>query len=237
MLFAAIGVHAQEAKKPLTNEQVVKLVQVEIPDETIILVIEYSRTHFDMSPDGLVALRNSGVSKIVVDAMLDSGSKSSSSAPQRSRTTDVPNINLSDEFAKAGLKALRSIQGTLATPGVSGASMTVPRVVQELIDDADADARTDKEKAVVGVLNKFFIGRLMNNLQREIIKPGSYNLESELRAQKALENNPQYIDMNAREAACSRALDNIFRSREFSEKPAACDEISPPSAARTAPAN
>jgi hypothetical protein len=66
--------------------------------------------------------------------------------------------NLSDEFARAGLKALRSVQGTFATPGVSGGSITVPRVVQDLIDDADADARTEDEKAVVGALNKFFIG-------------------------------------------------------------------------------
>jgi hypothetical protein len=41
--------------------------------------------------------------------------------------------------------------------------------------DADADAQTDEEKAVVGILNKFFIGRMTNNLQREILKPGYAN--------------------------------------------------------------
>jgi hypothetical protein len=74
---------------------------------------------------------------------------------------------------------MKSIQGTLGTPSISGASIAVPRAVQDLIDDADADARTEDEKAVVAMLNKFLIGRLMNNLQCEIIKPGSYNPESE----------------------------------------------------------
>ena len=233
LLFAAIAAHGQDAKRPLTNGQIVKLVQAEIPDQTIILVIEHSRTHFDTSPDGLLALHKSSVSKLVIDAMLNSDSKSPAS--QRGLTADIQNQNLSDEFAKAGLKAMKSIEGTLGTPSISGASIAVPRAVQDLIDDADADARTEDEKAVVAMLNKFFIGRLMNNLQREVIKPGSYNPESELRAQRVLENNPQNIDMNAREAACSRALDDILRARHFSDKRAACDEVSLAGATKTAP--
>lgn len=150
---------------------------------------------------------------------------------------DLPGQNVSDEFAQAGLKALRSIQGTLGTLSFSGGSIAVPRTVQDLIDGADADARTDGEKAVVSLLNKFFIGRLMNNMQREIIKPISYNTESELKAQKELADNPQNKDMNAREAACSDALDSILRARHFAERPAACDEVSPPKAATAATPN
>jgi hypothetical protein len=228
----------QEPKRPLTNGDIIRLVQAETPDQTILLVIEHSRTHFDTTPDGLISLRRNRVSKIVIDAMLRGDSKSSTSpANQRSVTADIPKQNLNDEFAKAGLKALRSIQGTLGTPSISGASVAVPRVVQELIDDADSDARTEDEKVVVALLNKLFIGRLMNNLQREIIKPSSYNPESELWAQKVLENDSRNIDMNAREAACSGALDGILRGRHFSEKPIACDEVSPKGAPKTAPVN
>jgi hypothetical protein len=236
LLFAAIVMRGQEPRKPLTNGDIIRLVQAETPDQTIILVIAQSRTHFDTSPEGLISLRKGGVSKAVIDAMLGGAPKSSaSSATQKGLAVDIPKQNLGDEFAKAGLKALRSIEATLASPGVSGASITVPRVVQELIDDADADARTEDEKAVVGSLNKFFIGRLMNNLQREVIKPGSYNAESEVWAQKVLENDPRNKDFNAREAACSGALESILRGRHFSEKPAACDEVSPPTAAKKAP--
>lgn len=238
LLFAAIVIHGQQAQKPLTNAEIVKLVQAEIPDQTIVLVIKHSRTSFDTSPDGLIALHKSRVSKLVIDAMLNSGSKSATSAAtQGSPVPDLPRQNVSDEFAKTGLKALRSIQGTLGTLSLSGGSIAVPRTVQDLIDDADANARTDDEKAVVSLLNKFFIGRLMNNMQREIIKPSSYNTESELKAQKELEDNQQNKDMNAREAACSGALDSILRARHFSERPAACDQVSPPRAATAATQN
>ncbi len=185
-------IHGQQAQKPLTNTEIVKLVQAEIPDQTIVLVIKHSRTSFDTSPDGLIALHKSRVSKLVIDAMLNSGSSSATSvATQGGPVPDLPGQNVSDEFAQAGLKALRSIQGTLGTLSFSGGSIAVPRTVQDLIDGADADARTDGEKAVVSLLNKFFIGRLMNNMQREIIKPISYNTESELKAQKELADNPQ----------------------------------------------
>jgi hypothetical protein len=233
LLFAAIAAHGQQTQKPLTNSEIVKLVQAEISDQTIVLVIEHSRTNFDISPDGLIALHKSRVSKLVIDAMLEGGSKTATSAAnQGTAMTDLPRQNLSDEFARAGLKALKSIQGTLGTPSLSGGSIAVPRSVQDLIDDADANARTDDEKAVVGLLNKFFIGRLMNNLQREIIKPLSYSPESEAKAQKELEDNPQNRDMNIREAACSGTLDSIFRARHFSEKPSACDEVSSPRATK-----
>jgi hypothetical protein len=91
LLFAAIAAHGQDAKRPLTNGQIVKLVQAEIPDQTIILVIEHSRTHFDTSPDGLLALHKSSVSRLVIDAMLNSDSKSPAS--QRGLTADIQNQN------------------------------------------------------------------------------------------------------------------------------------------------
>ena len=109
LLIAATGMRGQEPKRPLTNGEIVRLVQAETPDQTILLVIGHSRTHFDTSPDGLVSLRKSGVSKVVIDAMLSNGPESStSSAARKGLAADIPKQNLSDEFAKAGLKALKS---------------------------------------------------------------------------------------------------------------------------------
>jgi len=50
LLFAAIVMRGQEPKKPPTNGEIIRLVQAETPDQTIILVIAQSRTHFDASP-------------------------------------------------------------------------------------------------------------------------------------------------------------------------------------------
>ncbi|HEY2390271.1 MAG TPA: hypothetical protein VGK22_03785 [Candidatus Angelobacter sp.] len=91
--------------------------------------------------------------------------------------------NLNDDFAKAGIKALRAIERSMDKPSMQGGAITVPQHVQELIDDADAEARTDEEKATLAALHEFYVGRLINNLEREVLKPASYNEESEAKAQ------------------------------------------------------
>jgi hypothetical protein len=146
----------------------------------------------------------------------------------RKAASEAPKQNLSDDFAKAGLKALRGIERTLGQPSLEGGSIAVPRQTQELIDNADAEAQTDEEKAVVAALNSFYLGRLMNNLERQIMKPASYNEESEARAQVSLDNNPRNIEMNSREGVCSHVLDDILRSRHYPGKPVVCYEVNPP---------
>src|ERR1039457_2917627 len=64
----------------------------------------------------------------------------------------LPKQNLSDEFAKASLKALRVIEGELGKPSFENGSMSVPRNTYERIMDADVEARTDDEKAIVKIL-------------------------------------------------------------------------------------
>jgi len=147
---------------------------------------------------------------------------------QKKAAPEPPKQNLSDDFAKAGIKALRAIERSMDKPTMEGGSITVPRGTQELIDNADAEARTEGEKEVVAALHEFYVGRLTNNLERQILKPASYNEESEARAQAELEKNPRNIDMNAREAACAKLLDDTLRARRYTEKPAACYEVNPP---------
>lgn len=231
VLCASVLVHGQESKKPLTNADVVKLAQAGIPDDTIVLAIQHSRTKFDTSPDALIVLNKSRVSKRVIDAMLNSSSNPAASSASSTATNDTvaadaPKQHLSDDFAKAGLKALKAIEGTLGKLSLENGSIAVPRQTQELIDNADAEARTDEERAIVAALNKFYIGRLTNNLERELLKPASYNTESELRAQAELENNPRNIEMNFREAACANTIDEMLRARDFTGNPEACAVVS-----------
>jgi hypothetical protein len=108
-------------------------------------------------------------------------------------------------------------------------SIAVPRQAQELIDNTDAEARTEEEKAIVATLNSFYLGRLMNNLERDgFLLKFAYSAESRARGQEKLEKDPRSIEMNSREAACSHVLDDILRSRHYTEKPAACYEVHPP---------
>jgi hypothetical protein len=65
----------------LTDDDIIKLVQVKLPDSLIIAKIKSSACAFDTSPDGLDKLRQAGVSNAVVLAMLKAGVKLSTSAP------------------------------------------------------------------------------------------------------------------------------------------------------------
>lgn len=163
-----------------------------------------------------------------IPALSQSDHRRPSAGAGQSPDPSASKQNLSDDFAKAGLKALRAIERTLDKPSFEGGSIAVPRQTQELIDNADAEARTDEEKAVVAALNNFYIGRLMNNLERELLKPPSYNEESELKSQAEVEKNPRNIEMNSREAACSRLLDEMLRARQFINRPLGCDTVNAP---------
>ena len=55
----------------LTNQDIIKLVKAKIPDDLIIQKIGTSKTKFDTSVDGLVALREAGVSDRLLAVMMD----------------------------------------------------------------------------------------------------------------------------------------------------------------------
>src|SRR5580693_2040635 len=73
-LFLAVAVNAQETqkeKKILKNDDVVMMVQNHFDDDTLVRIIEVSGTDFDISSESLIALKNQGISSIVLRAMLD----------------------------------------------------------------------------------------------------------------------------------------------------------------------
>jgi hypothetical protein len=67
-LAAAAPAHAQAPK--LTNADVVSLVKAGVGDEAVIAKIRASETAFDLSTDGLIALKSAGVSGAVMAAMI-----------------------------------------------------------------------------------------------------------------------------------------------------------------------
>lgn len=69
-LALAAAVSAQTAPKPLSNEDVVKMVAAGLPESTIVQVIQKGPTAFDTSPDALIKLKQQGVTPAMMEAML-----------------------------------------------------------------------------------------------------------------------------------------------------------------------
>lgn len=67
----------------MTNRDVIQLVKAKIPDDVIITKINKSKTHFDTSTQGLVALKQAGVSDQLISVILSAGdsSKATSTTP------------------------------------------------------------------------------------------------------------------------------------------------------------
>ncbi len=61
---------AQEKGKPLTNTEVVKMLENKIPESVIISKIQTSEVKFDTSTDAIIELNKKGVSEKILNAML-----------------------------------------------------------------------------------------------------------------------------------------------------------------------
>lgn len=100
-----------QKKSLLTNAEIVKMVKAGLDESTILKVIAASDSDFDVSVDGLLALKEAGVSSAVMDAML--AAKTKKSTPTTAVTV-VPNVPSSVSARP---------QSTM-TPPVGGAPMT-----------------------------------------------------------------------------------------------------------------
>jgi hypothetical protein len=71
------------AARPLTNQDIVRMTKAKFDDATIVKAIEAHSAVFDLSVDGLLRLKDAGVSQSVIQAMLSSGTekKAASTAP------------------------------------------------------------------------------------------------------------------------------------------------------------
>jgi hypothetical protein len=60
---------AQLEHQPLTNDSIITLAKAGFDEQFILQLIRSSRTNFDTSVDGLVALKNAGVSRDLIRLM------------------------------------------------------------------------------------------------------------------------------------------------------------------------
>ena len=69
MLLTSLS-FAQQANKPLTNDDVTSMVKSSLPEDVILNAIQANETNFDTSANALIALQKAGVDSKVMNAML-----------------------------------------------------------------------------------------------------------------------------------------------------------------------
>lgn len=80
---------AQQAQKPLTNLDVIKMVKGGLPESVVVSTIQSRPAKFDISPDGLIALHKAGVTAPEMDAIMATSGKGQESAAPRPTSTDA----------------------------------------------------------------------------------------------------------------------------------------------------
>lgn len=68
---------------PMTNQDVIKLVKAKVSEDLIIAKIRQSKTKFDTSVDGLVALKEAGVSDSLIAVMMNPAAPAAPSPPPK----------------------------------------------------------------------------------------------------------------------------------------------------------
>lgn len=72
-MWAAVGVAAEEAK-PMTNADVLSMVEAKLPESTIVLAVAGAKPDFDTSAAGLIELSKRKVPTAIVEAMIKAAS-------------------------------------------------------------------------------------------------------------------------------------------------------------------
>lgn len=79
LVLLALAITAGNAQtKPLTNDDIVQMTKAGFDEQTIVKAIQAHETAFDTSVDAMVSLKNAGVTKTVIEAMLDVQAKNKS---------------------------------------------------------------------------------------------------------------------------------------------------------------
>ena len=84
------------AQQALKNDSVIKMVKAGLTDDAIVATINANPGAFDASPDGLIALKQAGVSNKVIDAIV---AKSTASAPDSAPPDAAPSAPAPPQFA------------------------------------------------------------------------------------------------------------------------------------------
>src|ERR1035441_4237411 len=103
LTFASFAVIAQDARKPISNADVLSMTKSGLGEQTIVLAIQHGPTAFDTSPQALVELKKAGVPDGVLNCMLTAATVTSTAAPATVLTPD-PSKLLDHEIGRASCR-------------------------------------------------------------------------------------------------------------------------------------
>jgi hypothetical protein len=115
---------AQQANKPLTNDDVASMVKSSLPEEVILNAIQANETNFDTSASALIALQKGGVDAKVMNAMLAAAAskKNLPTVPTTVPGQPAGGANASAVPASAGLAQFGAAIKAMMGGGLPGAS-------------------------------------------------------------------------------------------------------------------
>ena len=109
LLLLSGAIEAAATKEKLSNEDTLKMVKAGLGPQIIIATIENQGGLFDVSPDGLVALKNAGVREEIIAALIKSASK----APAKAASPSGSEVTLADG-TEVTLRLLRAVSSASA---------------------------------------------------------------------------------------------------------------------------
>ena len=137
ILLAAQIVVAQQANKPLTNDDIITMTKNHLPEGVIVNAIQANETQFDVSANGLIGLQKAGISQKIMDAML--------SAQASKRTSGTSPANAPAAAATPGA-------GTAAAPGQPTVSLVQGTAKQPVALEKTQIAQTKTKASSLGAL-------------------------------------------------------------------------------------
>jgi hypothetical protein len=121
LILGSVMMVAQAA--PMTNVDVIKLIDAGMPDSVIVQSIATSATKFDVSSDALIKLKNKGASATVLQAMIGAKNGHPAAAPAGQGSAGAPAV------AAARSTALNPEEAIVVTGGVeSSMQYIVPQL-------------------------------------------------------------------------------------------------------------
>ncbi len=144
-LLASGSVRAAENEKPLDNAEIIKLTKLDMGDAVIIAKIKSAAgVQFATGTDDLVKLKEAGVSKDVMAAMLDRSNPAKPSAPAASGASSAASVALLSKDGAADLKTIEGDVKTIVAPFVG-----MRRFIE--FDGVEATVRTKDRKPSVTI--------------------------------------------------------------------------------------
>jgi hypothetical protein len=111
------GILTAQPEPPLDNAQIIKLTRLDMGDAVIIAKIKFAKeVNFDTSTDTLARLKEAGVSRAVITAMIERPSTTPGALPQTAGSDFEPTVTLRSREGSIGLKAVYGTAKTKASP-------------------------------------------------------------------------------------------------------------------------